>query len=399
MKILIMNDYLVYGGAEMQSIREKNILEQKGHEVFLLTFDENFPESHELYNVKNNFINIPIKKSFIKKILNVANVNRVNKEILFKIREVIKEIEPDVIHANNLMLDSITQFEAIKEHNVIQTIRDYTAVCPLGTCIKKNGSICSGEAYNNCYVECFGNVRKILKIAAHKKINKERKKIIKRYIAPSNKLTEVCKNNGYSIKCINNPFDFEKFDKFDKQIDFENKIYLYYGAIDENKGVLQLIDAFKEFSGKRKAQLMIAGRVDNSIEKVFNHKISNADNIKYLGKLKYSDMIKVLEKVHTIVVPSIWMENYPNTVLEGLSTETFVIGSNRGGIPEMLENNRGFIFNPNSIDSIKECLIKSYELEKSEYEKIVINNKRYVENNNSFSMYYFKLIQELERFK
>lgn len=397
MRILIMNDYLIYGGAEMQSIREKSILESYGHEVFLLTFDKNFPENHDLYNESNNFINIPIKKSFFKKILNIFNINKVNNKNFIQIRNLIKKINPDIIHANNLMLDSMTQFEAIKEYNVIQTIRDYTAVCPLGTCIRKNGEICNGEMHNNCYKECLGTIKSILKIAAHKKVNKERKKYIKKYISPSNKLTDICKRNGYSIKCINNPFDFKKFENFNKRVDFENKIYLYYGVIDKNKGVLELIDAFKEFSNGKNVKLLIAGMIDTKIEKLFNYKISRTDNIKYLGKLEYKKMIEVLEKVHTIVVPSIWMENYPNTVLEGLSTETFVVGSNRGGIPEMLANNRGIIFDPNNIEDIKECLVKAYELKKDDYEKIVINNKKYVERNNSFSMYYTKLINEFRK--
>lgn len=396
MRILIMNDYLVYGGAEMQSIREKKILEEKGHEAFLLTFDENFPKNDIYYNKNNNYINIPIKKSIVKKTLNIFNINKFNKNLLDKIKKTIEDISPDVIHINNLMLDSLTQFRAISEYKTIQTIRDYTAVCPLGTCIKKNNEVCSGENFNNCYLNCGKSIRDIVKIAAHKKLNKERKKYIKSYISPSENLTKICIDNKYKIKCINNPFDFEKIRNFKKMVDFKKKKFLYYGSIDKNKGVLELLDVFEKFSENKDVELWIAGKIDKNIKEEFECKVEKNKLVSYLGQLRYDDMISVLEKVHTIVVPSIWMENYPNTILEGLSTGTYVIGSNRGGIPGMLSDNRGKVFNINDKDEFLQSLNYAYSLSEDKYKSITKNNIAYVKENNSFEKYYTRILKELK---
>lgn len=397
MKILIMNDFLVYGGAEVQGMREKKNLENNGHEVYMLTFDCNFPLKHEIYNKKNNFINIPIKKSNLKKILNCIGLFKINNKLLKKIKEEIKNISPDIIHVNNLNLDSFTQYKSVEEYKVIQTIRDYSAVCPLGTCIKKDGSICEGEKYNNCLKECKKDIKTLSKILLNINKNKAKKQTIKNYLCPSEKLTEYCKNNEYNIRCINNPFDFDKFIALEKNIDFKKKTYLYYGAINKNKGVLELIDAFNLFDKNKDVQLLIAGNVSKEIENDFKNKVNGNSKIKYLGKLEYDNMIKVLEKVYTIVVPSVWMENYPNTVLEGLSTGTFVIGSNRGGIPEMLSDNRGYTFDVTSIDDIIKTLEKSYNLSIEKYKEIVEKNKKYVKENNSFSTYYSRLMNEFNR--
>lgn len=394
MKILIINDLLIHGGAEMQSIREKKILQKEGHDAYLLTFDNNFPENHNEYNEYKGFFNIKLKNKAVNKIFNKLFLNS---KLLKKIESIIDSISPDVIHVNNLYQAPITQYKSLSKYKVIQTIRDYSAVCPRDTCIDINNDICEGERYNNCYKKCGNSLSNISKIARAKLANKSRRKYIYNYLCPSEKLTEYCKKNDYAIKCINNPFDFEKFSNINKNVDFKNKIFMYYGVINRNKGVLNLINAFTEFEKNKNIKLMIAGKLDSKIEKEFELAIDNNKKITYLGNLNYDNMIEVLETVHTIIVPSVWMENYPNTVLEGLATKTFVVGSNRGGIPEMLANGRGYIFDVTQKEDIIRVLEKSYNLTEQEYEKIVNDNRQYVESNNSFSTFYSRLIQEFDR--
>ncbi|OMF32604.1 hypothetical protein BK133_13935 [Paenibacillus sp. FSL H8-0548] len=392
MKILILNDYLVYGGAEVQTLREKQILEHNGNEVYLMTFDENFPEDDVLYNIGNHYINIPINYSSIRRNYHRFGLFNIKLDLLSKIQENIERISPDIIHINNINKEPFTIYEAIKGYNVVQTLRDYSAVCPKGTCIKPDGSICEGSAYNNCKTVCADNIVKKLRFTLWGRINKKRKVSIGNYISPSLKLTEICRRNGYHIRCINNSFDFKKYEQYEKNTDFENKKYLFYGAINSKKGVLELIDAFQIFQKDKKVELLIAGKLFEDIEDTFRKKIEGCKKIRYLGVLDYSEMINTLESVHTIVVPSVWMENYPNTVLEGLSMRILVIGSNRGGIPEMLDNGRGFTFDVYKIEGIINALKKSYNLSEDEYNLIVEANRDYTIKNNSLDQYSTRLM-------
>ena len=45
-------------------------------------------------------------------------------------------------------------------------------------------------------------------------------------------------------------------------------------------------------------------------------------------------------------MPSLWHEPFGRVVLESLIHRKPVLGSNRGGIVELLSNNKAFIFNP-----------------------------------------------------
>ncbi|WP_158255952.1 glycosyltransferase, partial [Clostridium luticellarii] len=193
-----------------------------------------------------------------------------------------------------------------------------------------------------------------------------------------------------NIQCINNPFDFTKLNEFSKKLSDNIKVYMYYGAINEEKGVFKLLEAFNKFSKDKNVKLIIAGKADendlNRLKAYLNNKTE------YLGFLSYDKIIQKLQEIYSVVVPSLWMENYPNTVLEGMCTECLVLGSNRGGIPDMLRNGKGVIFNVLDIDDIISALEKSYNMNFKEYKSIVNKAKKYAIYNNSTNKYYERLI-------
>ncbi|MFT8316566.1 MAG: glycosyltransferase [Clostridium sp.] len=387
MKILIMNDLLICGGAETQSRREKDILESKGNEVYLLTFDYNFPKNDVNYNSKKLFFNIPIKNSGINKIKRKLFFD---KELFDSIRRVLNKIKPDIIHINNLYLAPITQYKALDGYKTVQTIRDYYAVCPLSTSIYKNHDICRGVKYNNCILKC-SNYKIIIKKYMHNNINKLRKKHINKFICPSEKLTQYCIDHDYNIECVNNPFDFSKVNNFNKRVDYSFKKYMYYGNINEEKGIFRLLESFDKFSKGKNVKIIIAGKADNvNLNKLKPY--LNSDKIQYLGFISYDKIIEQLQEIYSVIVPSLWMENYPNTVLEGMCTECLVLGSNRGGIPDMLKDNRGIIFDILDTKEIVGALEKSYNMNIDEYKSIVKNAKEYATYNNSINKYYERLI-------
>lgn len=60
----------------------------------------------------------------------------------------------------------------------------------------------------------------------------------------------------------------------------------------------------------------------------------------------------MVENAYFIIVPSEWYENNPMTIIEGYAAGVPVIGTNIGGIPEIIEEGvTGYLFTPaNSVD-------------------------------------------------
>jgi glycosyltransferase involved in cell wall biosynthesis len=172
----------------------------------------------------------------------------------------------------------------------------------------------------------------------------------------------------------------------------DNRIFLYYGEVSEIKGVKVLIEAFKNFSSRyANAELHIVGHLKGISDEDMRASIEGYP-ISYLGPMPYNEMIEKLDSVYAVVVPSIWQENYPNTVLESISRMKMVIGSDRGGIPELISNS-DYIFVANDIDCLTVSMGKVYSLSdkayanecRSVYEKVVISNSQ--------SKYYDRVIR------
>ena len=64
-------------------------------------------------------------------------------------------------------------------------------------------------------------------------------------------------------------------------------------------------------------------------------------------------MIDIIRKSKFVIVPSICNENCPYSILESLAIGKAVVGSNMGGIPELIENNKnGYIYKYNDINDL-----------------------------------------------
>ena len=88
------------------------------------------------------------------------------------------------------------------------------------------------------------------------------------------------------------------------------------------------------------------------------------------------------------VVPSECYENCPYSILEALSLGVPVIGSNIGGIPELIMNGvNGFLFEKENINDLKDKIITLYS-DNTLREKFSYNAINYIVNNHNSLNYY-----------
>lgn len=393
MRILIINELAKSGGAEMQTMRECALLKQFGNEAMVLTLDPNFKQG---WNTGSHY-NISRQDSLIKRELQMLfSDNAIVKEI----KEVVDQFNPDYIHLNNTKAHALSIYQAVRGHKCLRTIRDYGAVCPNSQSICADLSLCDG--YTNC-TKCikkcwFGKksgLKGIWKWICFKRRNSAQKKAIINFVCPSQMLTDYCNRFGLKTTCINNPFDFSMLTGKKKNTNSSKKIFLYYGQIIGFKGVRQLIEAFYEFSkDKDNVELHLAGMLPDTYRKTLDNLILQygEGKIQYIGKLEYDDMIMELLNVHTVVIPSLWIENYPNTALEAMAVGCLVLGSERGGMKEIIGSDR-FIFQVLEKKDFIEKLNLAYSISEEEYKLLTLEGQKRVRDNNSFYVYYKRLEQ------
>jgi len=132
------------------------------------------------------------------------------------------------------------------------------------------------------------------------------------------------------------PMD-KKYIRSQLNIDSDEYLILYVGNLKKEKGLDELINAFKTVTEKVriKCRLVIIG--SGAYRVPANEKVASlgiSDNVSFLGSQPLETIALWMNAASLLCLPS-YMEGVPNVVLEALSCGTRVVATRVGGIPEL----------------------------------------------------------------
>lgn len=343
MKILMVNKFLYpNGGSETYMLKLGQHLQKLGHEV------QYFGMEHEKRCVSNHAESYTSNMDF-------HGGNRLSKlaypvktiyslEASKKIRTVLDDFRPDVVHLNNfnyqltpsiiLEIKKWSRQEKLR-CRIIYTAHDYNLVCPNHMLNNKgeNCGKCLGGRYLNCAKgKCIhGSLAKSLVGAAEAEFWKWQG--VYRFID-----TIICCSEFMKTKLDTNPLLGKKtvvlhnfIDKVEWK-DTEKKDYvLYFGRFSKEKGIGTLAKVCKAlpdipfiFAG--------SGPLEDQVKRV--------SNIKDVGFQEGEELERLIREARLSVYPSEWYENCPFSVMESQMYGTPVLGADIGGIPELIQDGK-----------------------------------------------------------
>ncbi len=133
----------------------------------------------------------------------------------------------------------------------------------------------------------------------------------------------------------------------------------YLGALAEEKGVEDLIRAFLKQTHPEPATLLIAGRGREDYVRHLKSLVGNAP-IQFLGFVPPEEVYKIAD---VVVVPSRWHEPQSLILMEAATYGVPVIGTERGGTPEILRDlGTGWCYDPDRENSLVETLEKALSI-------------------------------------
>ena len=116
------------------------------------------------------------------------------------------------------------------------------------------------------------------------------------------------------------------------------------------------------FVGRDESGIIRGKRVE-SLQLEIGHILKDfEERVSFTGVLSGNDLNKVYRESLICVVPSQW-ENYPNVFLEAMSFGCIVLGSNVGGIPEIINKTVGSTFTVGSHRNLARNLKSLLELD------------------------------------
>ena len=164
------------------------------------------------------------------------------------------------------------------------------------------------------------------------------------------------------------PLDTDMFDNLDFTEKIENQI-AYVGRDSHEKGIDILKAAEPEING----------------------------NVVYCTDRSWKDAMRIMKSSSVVVVPS-RMESLPTTVKEAFYLNVPVIGTNVGGIPELIKNNETGILIPSENPSKLAQAVNELLSDKEKSKKLSANGNTFVKNNMTWDVIfprYIKFYEEL----
>jgi glycosyltransferase involved in cell wall biosynthesis len=154
--------------------------------------------------------------------------------------------------------------------------------------------------------------------------------------------------------------------------------YLNFPLGKNTKGGFDLLEAWERIEPQftnLNVKLSIGGP-ETSVKELnlWKQRLHHPELIDVIGEINPSNIKKVLAHSNVLIIPS-REEGMPNTLMEACAMGLAVIGSNAGGIPEVIENGiTGLLFDKGNIDQLS-CQIKDL-IRNSEKISILGHNAR-----------------------
>jgi len=295
-----------------------------------------------------------------------------NPHALLLVRRIMALEQPDVVNTHNLGGISLAAFSTIRSLCIphVHTLHDFSLLCPRANFYRGSQKICPRPR-----VPCriYEYVKKQL-VGSPPVV-----------IAPSDFILRVHHERGFftSSRLVRVPLGIEPPENVSFHTATEKIRFLYVGRLTREKGVLILINAFRDLEYQN-ISLDIVG--DGADSELCRHLTEGDVRMTVHGFLPRKALERIYYMSHVLVVPSVYYDNSPTVIYEAMSHGLLVIGSRIGGIPELIEHGKnGLLFEAGDREGLKnlmEMLIQSPEKIREYSEKAHETSLRFTMENH-----------------
>ena len=329
--LLVHNAYQQRGGEDSVVDDEIQLLRDHGHEV-------------ELYRRDNHDIESMRKLAAARDTLWSARTEH-------EVEAVLGRFRADVIHVHNTfpLISPSLYWAAAKRHvPVVQTLHNFRLLCPQAMLLRK-GKVCEdcvgkipwrGVA-RRCYRESLPQSAVLAAmLVLHRGLGTYASKVT-RFIALNDFCREVFVRGGLPANrlCVKPNFVADPGSSSATRAGF-----LYVGRLSAEKGIATLADALAAASSQQ-CEVIGTGLVEMAIGKL--------PNVGMAGWQEGAYITERMKNSLALVMPSLWYENFPRTLVEAFACGLPVIASRLGAMAALIRDGEtGLLFNPGDAEDL-----------------------------------------------
>lgn len=409
MKILLSTHQFFprsFGGVETYTLRLAQTLQRLGHTVLILT-GEPITRSDLTVTIKTEiYEGVPVTRleyDFLRRPVTLRAAYH-DPLVTDCIKEVLREWRPDVVHSTSLsfLMGGTIEAASVCAIPLVYTATDFVLMCRRGTYIKRDNTTCSIKEELRACAKCMGphtfleqglawgysllpeQVAPSALSLAEKALGKRADFVqaeasiqdrlaylpywrskINHIMAPSSYMRDMMVLNDIPADKITvSPYGVEEPEGV---LDKEPASVLRFGFIGRVitiKGVHVLLEAFATLPewARQRAQLTIYGDINVPSDRyiqALKQKAAGQPQVNFAGRIDNASISQIYRHIDCLVVPSLWPENCPVTILEAQAHHTPVITSNVGSITDLIRHeDNGLIFANQDVAALAHQLIR-----------------------------------------
>ena len=369
MKILFANyRYFISGGPERYMFNLTDQLLAKGHEVipFSIHYSKNVSTPFSQYFVEplggRDEVYFDQQKKSFKTVSRTLSRLFYSSEVEKAVCRMVDDHEPQIAYVlHYLRKFSPALLVGLKKRSIPIVVRlsDYAMLCPQAHLLRDNqpctlcvhGNILPSVQYRCMKGSLAASTLNMLATWYHR--NRHFFDLIDCFVCTNDFMYNMMLDAGYpenKLVCIPTFTNIEHF--FPNTGYVKSDYFAYCGRLTELKGVHVILEAIAHIKKKNCAdvRLKIAGTGDPEYVDACRRQVANREletNVEFVGELNTEQLPGFLANALFSVVPSLWFENLPNSLIESLACGTPVIASNIGSLSGCIDNGRnGFLFIP-----------------------------------------------------
>lgn len=236
-------------------------------------------------------------------------------------------------------------------------------------------------------------------------------------ISTSNYITNRVKtieNNDKKCITVYSGIDLQKFTtdntpqihRTDIGLTDSDFVLLFSGRITEEKGILQLIEAMNRLNDYPTIKLLVIGssfygntKNETPFMRILKKKaVALQDRIIFTGFVPYDKIPDFLQMSDIAIIPSVWDDPLPTTVLEAQAMGKPIISTRRGGIPEEVSEENAILLTTDEhmVEQLSAAILNLYEHpEKREQMALVSHKRAKLFDKETYAKNFFKALESI----
>lgn len=273
----------------------------------------------------------------------------------------LRYLSPAISIVHNLAGLDIRVMGLLKRHSrhTVALLHDYWSICTSNILIDSAGHAC--DVARNCTCRVDGRLRESSPLAGLLRSNAILRQIRRadRVISPSQHLADEFNSRQafFAVEHRSNGLVGTPATRAGGT--HEGMHVGYSGYLGPHKGVQFLADAIELFCTQHPGNdvtfhFMGDGASIKTLREL--ETLLPLGKIAIHGLVPYAQMLESFQLLDVLVVPSIWAENEPVSILQGQAAGLAIIASDAGGIPDLVPPSSGILVRPRDHYALAEAL-------------------------------------------